>query len=179
MKGLLFFFLVAPFISFSQTAQDSVISFTEVVRCDSIKKEELFVKARQWFNASFKDARSVVRIADKETGEIVAKGIVISQHWYKALGKENKIPILYEADIAIYVKDGRYKYEFKNFIDIEESSIKYTGPLTTAKAYPAKGYRNKVIMDKIWNSQKEEIAITISELVVGLKSYMSKPADDF
>lgn len=179
MKKLIILILLAPFICLSQDKQDSIITFSEVVRCDSVKKEDLFVKARQWFNASFKDARSVIRIADKETGEIVAKGVVSSQHWYKAFGKENKVPIYYETDIAIYVKDGRYKYEFKNFTDIEGSTFKYAGPLVSMEAYPIKGYRNKEIMDKIWASQKEEIAVTVGELVYGLKSYMSKPSNDF
>lgn len=179
MKLITLLVIIFPVVCFAQT--DSIVYYSAVVKVDSAKKEDLFIRARQWFNASFKDARNVIRVADKETGEILSKGIVQSYHWYRSLGTESKIPISYHADICIYVKDGRYKYEFKNFIDTDQTPAAaiYHGPLLFTKEYPGKGYRKKEIMDKIWISQQEELSITIEELVKGLHDYMSRPTNDF
>ncbi|MDF2188318.1 DUF4468 domain-containing protein [Paraflavitalea sp. CAU 1676] len=178
MKCLLFC-LLFPFITAAQN-KDSVVTYTGVVNIESVKKEELYIRARQWFNRSFKDSRSIIRVSDKETGEILAKGVVQSYHWYKAFGKESKIPISYNFDISIYLKEGKYKYEFTNFIEKEDpASFKYSGPLLVTNEYPTKGYRSKDIMDKIWISQREELNTTMSQIVVGLNDFMEKSTSDF
>lgn len=180
MKGLLLIALVfCCASSHSQSSKDSILTFTGIIKVDSASKEQLFTRARQWFNASLRDARTAIRVADKETGEILAKCIVRSQHWYKAMGKEYKVPIEYDFDLSVYVKDGKYKYSFSNFVDHEVSSIKYMGPLIYTSTYPGKGYRSKDIMDKIWVSQQKELAITVNELIDGLKDTMGKPISDF
>ncbi|WP_345799363.1 hypothetical protein [Paraflavitalea sp. CAU 1676] len=117
-------------------------------------------------------------MSDKETGEILAKAIVQSNHWYQALGKESKIPISYNFDISIYLKDGKYKYEFTNFMESGDLAS-YSGPLLATNEYPTKGYRSKDIMDKIWISQREELNTTMSQIVAGLKEFMTKSTLDF
>lgn len=180
MKGLLpIALLLLCHFGFGQSKQDSIITFTDVIQIEGATKEQLFIRARQWFNQSFKDARNVIRVADKETGEVLAKGIIRSQHWYKALGSESKTPVSYFADIEVYVKDGRYKYKLTNFTNTEVGYYIYSGPLTTSKVYPIKGYRSKEIMNRIWVSQQEELSISVGEIIAGLKESMKKPINDF
>lgn len=165
--------------SFCQAPKDSVLTISAVVNVDSASKEQLFTRARQWFNASFRDARNVIRVADKETGEILAKGIIRSSHWYRSLGSEANIEVYYDADISIYVKDGKYKYEFKNFSNRDIAGGVYKGPILVTSEYPIKGYRKKEVMDKIWISQQSELNITVGSLVAGLKEMMAKSTTDF
>lgn len=78
------------------------ITYSEIVKVDSATKEELFYRARTWFVKTYADAKNVIQIQDKESGEIVGKG-------------SSKIPfmisyILLNHAIYIYAKDGRYKY---------------------------------------------------------------------
>lgn len=179
MKVILLCCLIFPITLLAQSPKDSIITFTDIITVDSVKKEELYDRARQWFNASFKDARNVIRVADKEAGELLAKGVIISQHWYRSLGKETLIPIGYNFDIAIYLKDGKYKYEFTRFVDAAPDPATYRGPLTFTNEFPGKGYRKKEIMDKIWRSQQEELVKDMKPIIRDLIEFMAKPKSDF
>lgn len=165
--------------SYGQNAGDSIVTFIDVVKVDSVKQDALFARARKWLNASFKDLRNVVRVSDKETGEILAKGMIDSKHWYKSMGKEYLVPVSYEFDLSIHVKDNKYKFVFTNFKEQTESLVTYSGPLFISEHYPSKGYRSKDIMDKIWISQPKELAISMQPIIAGLKEFMAKPIDDF
>jgi hypothetical protein len=84
---LLLAFTFLPFLSFAQ--KDTAIKFTEVVNVDATK-EQLFLRARAWFNDAFKSSKDVLQIQDKGTGEIAGNGSIAAVMTYKMMGKRTK-----------------------------------------------------------------------------------------
>ena len=54
--------------------QNQQISFTTVIDAPNKTKDELFIMLNNWFVASFNSGKSVIQMADKEQGVIIAKG---------------------------------------------------------------------------------------------------------
>lgn len=52
------------------------ISLTNVIEVPNKSKDDIFIAAHAWFNASFNDGKSVVQMADKDAGVILAKGFL-------------------------------------------------------------------------------------------------------
>lgn len=52
------------------------ISLTNVIEVPNKSKDNIFIAAHSWFNASFNDGKSVIQMADKDSGVILAKGFL-------------------------------------------------------------------------------------------------------
>ncbi|MBR5812613.1 MAG: DUF4468 domain-containing protein [Alistipes sp.] len=52
------------------------ISITNIIEVPNKSKSDLFIAAHSWLNASFNDGKSVVQMADKDAGVILAKGFL-------------------------------------------------------------------------------------------------------
>ena len=52
------------------------ITTTNVIEIPNKSKDDIFIAAHAWFNASFNDGKSVVQMADKNAGVILAKGFL-------------------------------------------------------------------------------------------------------
>lgn len=109
-KTITLFALLLSILAFSQELQ-----FEEVVKLDStIKKEELYNRLRIWANQSFKSKKTDINIEDKENSEIAGTGIIDYRTDKKFSGASClEGPIKYKMNI--YIKDGRYKYQFHTF----------------------------------------------------------------
>jgi len=88
------------------------ITYSEVVKVDSVSKQELFSRAREWFAKAYKNSSKVIQMEDKESGKIVGKALM--QVYHKALGMTFESGYI-NYTISIYIKDGKYKYEFVDF----------------------------------------------------------------
>ena len=74
--------------------------------------------------------------------------------------------------ISIFVKDGRYKYEFSNFVEKGEGKASGAGlgPITTAENYPKK------MQNGAWQEDKTYIKSTVTAMIERLKETMAKTA---
>jgi len=54
--------------------ENGEIVYTEIVKVDSIKAKDLYVRAYTWFANSFVNAKNVIQLNDKEAGRILGKG---------------------------------------------------------------------------------------------------------
>jgi hypothetical protein len=91
----------------------SKITYSEVVFVDSLtNKNELFLRAREWFAKTYKSSMNVIQMEDKENGKIVGKA---SMQVYHKLGGSNYPSGYINYTIFVYIKDGRYKYEITDF----------------------------------------------------------------
>lgn len=119
MKKL--FFVFALLVSMNLFGQaDALITYSEVVEVPSMKKDQLYANARLWFVNSFKSAKDVLQVQDKETGELVGKGWFEEQITIKMMGSW-KYMAQYYFKMSVFVKDGKYKY---TITDIDNTSIK-------------------------------------------------------
>lgn len=151
--------------------------FSEVVKVDSTtNKEELFSRARSWFSSHYIDSKAALDVQDKETGELLGNG---SMDVMAIQTGSNQFPYgIVTYNFKIIVKDGRYKYEFSNFIHkqvtYELGYIDY-GLLTTSTTAP-EGKRCPLCGDKInnkcWNSIRENVIKKMESHIASLKSEM-------
>ncbi len=98
---------------FVYAQKDTTIIYTEVIKLDSVSKEELYDRAKRFFVENYKSANDVIQLDDKENGEIVGKGVFKVNFNQGIAGIQ---PTSVYHTILIAVKDGRYKYEIKNLI---------------------------------------------------------------
>ena len=62
--------------------KNNAITYVQVMEASGKDKEQLYVLLNYWFTSTFNDAKSVIKLNEKETGTIIAKGYVdnIAQH---------------------------------------------------------------------------------------------------
>ena len=67
-KVLLFIILLYSLWAFSQS--DTIIKYWEVVKVDSVKKDMLYQRARQWHNTTFNSGKAILEIQHKDNGQL-------------------------------------------------------------------------------------------------------------
>lgn len=83
------------------------LNFSEVVQVDSVPKTQLHARAKEFFANTFRSAKDVIQLDDKETGTVIGKGF--SPFPIKSGGMQISFEMWYT--IKIQCKDGRYKAE--------------------------------------------------------------------
>lgn len=159
---------------FGQT--DTTISFNEVVPVSNANKDQLYIRARQWFNEAFRNSKEVIQISDKETGELSGKGIMDIVLDFKVMGV-NRGDHSVRFNCNVWVKDGKYKYEFTNFYVYNYSSNSEIGLLTTSPNCSCKLPLGKKRTDYLYNDSKEKVKEKINVLIASLKVSMEKKYD--
>ncbi len=151
------------------------IEYSEVVKVDSLLvKDELFSRARSWFVDTFKDAKEVLQVSDRESGELQGNGLFKFNY--------NVLMSFYSAEIdykvSVTIKDGRYKarvYQFNNPQNtIGINTVNGYGEITPIfidKNSMANGTFNKKSYEKLL----PEIDTYSKALLLSLKAYMNKP----
>ena len=115
------------------------------VKIDSTKKNELYVRANNWMVETFKDAKSVIQFADKESGTVTGKyllGAITGGTRYQSA------TYVY-ALIKVQVKDGAAK------ITITPDSFRY---LKSYTLYSREKAQNDIqlLMDSFERAIKKE-----------------------
>ena len=184
MKHLFF----ALFISLSlvgEAQKNEPISYTEVVTIDSVSKDELYIRARNWVNDAFRSAKDVIQISDKETGELAGKGLLYARGELKWLATY-PFKGMINFSFKILLKDGKYKYEFSDFNNTDcdfghpgAQDFKF-GLITTSNTASAKywGYSQKK-MDDALISMKASMGEKVKDMIASLKESMNKKPEDF
>jgi hypothetical protein len=149
----------------------SKITYSEVVYLDSLaNKQELFSRAREWFAKAYKSSRNVIQMEDKENGKIIGKALM--QVYYK------EFPYGYiNYTISIYIKDGRYKYEFTDFHhtgqqgrDVPDFGVCEKMIKTSDK------YMGIISYQKYYNYCLYQMDNNIKDLITDLKAAMTRKA---
>lgn len=168
------FLLLLPILGYSQT--DSLLTFTAVEQVPGVSKADLFTRARTWVNESFRSSKAVLEIVDKETGELSGKGIIEAPYYFRYMGAKNKLYTRYNFRFSIYLKDGRYKYEFTEFRFEKDSKTGFGDEyVTTANECPYKlAMYSKKNKDFMWQSIQEGLSGVVVPFIESLKISMAK-----
>ena len=148
------------------------IVLSEVIQVENSSKDNLFDKARLFLVNAFNDPKEVIQLSDKETGTLVAKGIVQIQNksWNNIIN----------FTFSIFCKDGRYKYEINNigitYRDARGELYDY-GMMTTDNK-PTKYVSSfmKNAQNQNYMLCKEKSLIKFESLINGLKETMQAPS---
>jgi len=97
--------------------QDGIVTYTGIVQVDSISKNTLYLRAKQWFVKTYKSAKDVIQLDDKENGEITGKGNFQISYYTR----DSYI----NHTVSIYVKEGRYKYIITQFTYADNQGDKF------------------------------------------------------
>lgn len=81
---------------------------TNIIQVDSIKKEDIFLKTKEWIALNYKSANDVIQFADKESSKIIVKGnfstgIYLKEGW---IGHT----------LVIDIKDGKIRCSYTDFV---------------------------------------------------------------
>lgn len=96
---------------------DGLVTYTGVIRVDSISKDELYGRAKRWFITTYKSPKDVIELDDKEDGEIIGKGTIRIVYYFRD-------PYI-DHTISIATKDNRFKYIITDLTYSENSHSKF------------------------------------------------------
>lgn len=96
----------------SQLALDknNSLTYVQVIKCEGLTKEQLYVNLNYWFTATFNDANSVIKLNDKDLGIIIAEGYVpdIAEH----TGGMNSYDVSIKPIIKVDIKDNKIRVTY-------------------------------------------------------------------
>jgi hypothetical protein len=149
--------------------KDGKVNYSGVVNVDSVNKTELYNRAKHWLVETYKSAKDVIQIDDKENGEVIGK-VFFEIYWTNTFYSGLNINIWHT--LKIQVKDGRFRYEITDF------SVKYS------YIYHGLNYVDAPL--ETWNSARPEnlkkvllhVDEKMQEMVLSLKNYMKKPMNN-
>ena len=155
------------------------LQYSEVVEVAGTTKHELYSRASLWFAETFNSANDVLQLKDESEGRLVGKGVI----WYEPKGITGSEPIRGPVRFTtkVSVKDGRYKYEFCDFMHEGNPAATYGaisfGLVTTSSTAPKVGVgASKGWRVKKWNEIKATIDTHVAALVLSLKAAMAAGA---
>jgi hypothetical protein len=167
--------LLITFRSFGQKedlvfpVKDGHIIFEEVIGIDSLKKDDLYNRAKLWIINTFKSPKQVLTTDDKELGIIKGNGIFII---LKGHLQEETVRFTFEIDL----KDYKYKYSFSdfNFLDNYGNSTNITIDYYYNYYNSGKNLGRGMVI-RLLQASKEKIETIVS----ALKSSITKPSTDW
>jgi len=147
----------------------------ELIDTVNASKNELYIKAAEWLANSFKSAKSVIEMQDKEAGKIVGKGTndYISESLF------NTITHHINFTFTIDVRDSKYRIRITNFVD---DGYSYQHPQfgnsygmgNLNRAVKPTGYHKQD-----WEKAKDEAMQTSLRLLSSFKIAMHSQSDTF
>ncbi len=178
MEKLMFLFVMFVLTSFSSFGQaifpvdeKGEIIYSEVVKVDSSNYKELYVRAHEWFADTFKSAKDVIQLDDKEAGKIVGKGNV------EVSDNNNHNSLVYlpwtgtvDFTVEIQTKDARYKYAFSKFTYTNDEGG-YAEDLRLIDPFKKGMYQKRLNMQ--WLDIKQNTNTIILGIINSLKKSMN------
>ncbi len=168
--------MTLSFNTYGQTA----LNYSEVIKVDSISKDELYNRAKIWFAIACNSSKDILQMDNKEEGQIIGKAKM--SYNPTILNASGRTYGIINYTIKLYLKDGRYKYEITDFIHVPTGNSSYGNLpfdlITTDVNSPIqhKG-QYKSWNDKVWNDIKNQISDKITPLIESLKKSMLKKAE--
>jgi hypothetical protein len=177
-NALLILMIIIPTLCFGQLIEElpkdenGNLRYNEVIQVDSTKKDELYLRSKQFFVDVFKSAKDVIQMDDKEAGVVIGKGF--NDIYIKVMGISAPIQMWFT--IKIQSKEGRYKYEiydiyFKSYPGQYGTTTTRAEDLFDKKNYFKKNGDPRDVSEKY----KIEMISKAASLVTALKATMNKP----
>lgn len=160
------------------TNESGKLNYNDIVKTDSIVKQELYSNAKLFFANKFKSANDVIQLDDKENTIIVGKGY--NDIFIKSKTSSFKTQLWFT--IKIQCKDGRYKYEIYDLYFKSYPIGNYPSTVTNAEEIFDIHYFDKVakLNEKQTTAMKEQVELYKAEmiacvngLIVSIKTDMS------
>ena len=105
--------MITPLLTFAQIIdelpkdENGNLYYSEIIQIENGTKDDLYLRAKQFFADEFKSANDVIQMDDKESGILIGKGF--NDIYIKIIGISTPIQMWYS--IKIQCREARYKYE--------------------------------------------------------------------
>jgi len=145
----------------TDTLNNAIIGYNQIVHIDSTSKTELYQRAKTWISKSFISSKAVIDLDDREAGVLITKGIIPMDN------------LSINFSLTITIKEGRYKCEIENI-----SGLLYTFGMHSKDIFPATRPKKKSIglnQPKDWDTLNEKF----KSLFITLEHEMKKKPNDF
>jgi hypothetical protein len=145
------------------------ITFSEVMNVgDTASKQELYVRAREWFARTYNSSNSVIQYEDKEAGKIIGKAVM--QVYHKVFGSNYPSGYIHYT-VSIFLKDGRYRFEFTDFYHTGQDKIPDYG--VCEKMINTTDKTMGVSYQKTYNYYLLQLDSNIKSIITSLKTAMN------
>jgi hypothetical protein len=179
---LLFPVICCILFSFHSYSQDTLASakgqLTDIVRVESVSKEDLYNRAKIWFARNFKSSKDVIQLEDRELGKIIGKGNI--PYEASAFWPGTNFSGYFEFMLTIEIKDGRYRYFVEDLKHVSYKNGCSGGNLSQEKPLGST-FLGTAPNKKGWQKIKNDGYESVSLLIKSLTEEMNKstPKDDW
>lgn len=146
------------------------VLYQETVTIDSLKKEQIFKRAYDWMTNNFKTNKFDVN--DKVNYKLANEGSFPLSYTYDFKYKSNNT-VTYS--FTIEIKDGKYRYTFKDFKVYDDK----LGPKTSQPVEAAYQKMKSNIKKEFSNKFNAEIENIINDLKKGISSAPTEESEDW
>lgn len=167
----------------SQPVESKTMEYVEVVTADGLTKDQLYSAALAWFGETFRSAKNVIEVQDREAGRIIAKPLF--QYEPTIFMASARIRGVVRYSVTVEVKDGRYRYTIDGFVHEGSRGERGWSPLsfgllTTEKECPVSfGWGDGPSSSgkqETWEHLKSCAKNESDKLIASLKSRMARSA---
>jgi hypothetical protein len=146
------------------------VTYSGVIQVDSADKNELYLRAKKWFVDTYKSAKDVIQLDDKENGEVIGKGY-FKANWQVTFMSIQSVDVWHTITVA--VKDNRFKYTITDFV------VKY---YVTPSTY-SRGGNNEFTIEDFGKSREKnakkfftQIDTEVQSTILALTKFMQTKA---
>lgn len=90
--------------------KNGALTYTQVINCEGMSKDQIYVILNYWYANSFGDANSVIQLNDKELGCIIGKGFVENIAFHT--GGFNRYAVSIHPIIKTDIKEGKVRVTY-------------------------------------------------------------------
>jgi len=146
-------------------AQDTPFTYTEIVKVDSVNRETLYLRVKNWIDSTYTSAKSVLQTDNRDSGLVILKAAFIV-HVTDGFDRDGgNVTYL----LSIQCKDGRYKLSLSDFIHHHGTSdLGDGGDLNRPKANCSPLNLPKYY----WHQIKDQAAERRNKLIASVKSML-------
>jgi hypothetical protein len=150
-----------------------LVDYSGVVEVAGATQDQLYSRAFDWI-AKTHSATAATALQDKEKGKLSVQGTTHPHYHGNEFGSVTHT-------LSIYVKDGKYKYDFTNFrhdyvVAGQHGGDASLGPFENEE--PKKMIAMSGLMHRVWNSIRNETDTQVKEMIASLETAMSGKIKD-
>ena len=147
--------------------ESHLVDYTGVVEVPGATQDQLYTRAFDWIAKTY-TATAATALQDKEKGRITVQGVTHPHYRGNEFGSVTHT-------FTIYVKEGKYKYDFTSFrhdyvVGGQQGGNASLGPFENEE--PKKMVAMSGLMHRVWNSIRNETDVQVKALIVDLEASM-------
>lgn len=153
--------------------ESHLVDYSGVVEVAGTTQDQLYTRAFDWI-AKTHTATASTALQDKDKGRITVQGTTHPHYRGNEFGSVTHT-------FNIYVKDGKYKYDFTNFrhdyvVGGQQGGDASLGPFENEE--PKKMVAMSGLMHRLWNSIRNETDVQVKALIADLEVSMQGKVKD-